>query len=222
MPVKTPTARLSYAKLHKPEQTKDGKDKYSCMLIFEPGTDLSELEDAAWEAALDYFGSEAKMPVGVRKKKLEKGSGWPFRDGEDQDGKDGHEEGGLYLNVSTYNTAPKVVRKEKGVMHNVDEDEIKSGDYVKAMLTPKGYSADGNKGVTFYLGNVLLIKVGEALGGGATDPNSDFADEDDSEVEDFEDDADLGDDDEEEERPKKNSAKKRRDEDDEDDDDDLL
>ena len=190
MPTKTPLARLSYAKLHTPEQAPNGKDKYSCMLIFEPGTDLEALEDAAWEAALDHYGSEKKMPSGVRKKKLEKGSGWPFRDGEDQDGKDGHEEGGIYINVSTYGTAPKVVRKEGGVMHKVEADEIKSGDYVKAMVTSKGFKVDGNSGVTFYLGNVLYVKAGESLGGGGTDPNDDFDEDEDSEAEDIDDDDD--------------------------------
>ena len=185
MPVKTPLARLSYAKLHTPEQNANGKDKYSAMLIFEPGTDLSELENGAMEAAIDLYGSKEKLPNGVKKKSLAKGSGWPFRDGEDQDGKDGHQEGGLYINVSTYGSAPKVVRKENGIMVKVEEDEIKSGDYVKAMLTPKGFKVDGNSGVTFYLGNVLFVKTGEALGGGGTDPNNDFDEEDDSEAEDM-------------------------------------
>tara|TARA_R110000737_G_scaffold21745_1_gene40276 strand:+ start:125 stop:622 length:498 start_codon:yes stop_codon:yes gene_type:complete len=161
------------------------------MLIFDPGADLSELEDAAWDAAIEHYGSESKLPSGVKKRKLEKGSGWPFRDGEDQDGKDGHEEGGLYINVSTYNTAPKVVRKEKGVMHKVEADEIKSGDYVKAMVTAKGFKVDGNSGVTFYLGNVLYVKAGDPLGGGSANPNDDFAEDDDSEeAEDIDDDED--------------------------------
>lgn len=185
MPIKTPLARLSYAKLHTPEQSANGKDKYSAMLIFEPGTDLTELETAAMEAAIDQYGSKEKIPKPIKNKSLAKGSGWPFRDGEDQDGKDGHQEGGLYINVSTYGTAPKVVRKEEGVMHKVEEDEIKSGDYVKAMVTAKGFKVDGNSGVTFYLGNVLFVKTGEALGGGGTDPNNDFEDEDDSEAEDM-------------------------------------
>ena len=196
--VKTPVARLSYAKLFKAEKAGNGKDKYSCMLIFAPGTDLEPLEDLAWEAAMDFYGSEKKMPSGVKKKKLAGGSGWPFRDGEDQEGKDGHEEGGIYLNVSTYGTAPKVVRKEGGVLHAVEEDEIKSGDYVKVMLTAKGFKVDGNSGVTFYMGNVLFVKAGDALGGGATDPNNDFGEDDDSEVEDFDDDDDGDDDDDEE------------------------
>tara|TARA_R110000764_G_scaffold41002_6_gene91766 strand:+ start:4485 stop:5081 length:597 start_codon:yes stop_codon:yes gene_type:complete len=189
--VKTPTARLSYAKLHNPEKANNGKDKYSAMLIFKEGEDLEALEDAAWEAAMDYYGSENKMPKGVRKKDLNKGSGWPFRDGEDQDGKDGHEEGALYINVSTYGSAPKVVRKVKGVLEKVEEDEIKSGDYVKVMITAKGFKVDGNTGITFYMGNVLFVKEGEALAGGATDPNADFDDDDDSqEAEDIDDDDD--------------------------------
>jgi hypothetical protein len=191
MSVKTPVARLSYAKLHTPEKTKDGKDKFSTMLIFKPGEDLKALEDAAWDAAMDFFGSESKMPSGVKKRKLAGGSGWPFRDGEDQDGKPGHEDEGMYLNVSTYGTAPRVVKKIKGVMHNVEESDIKSGDYVKAVITPKGFKMDGNSGVTFYLGNVLLVKAGEALGGGGTNPDDDFDDDDDSEeVEDIENDDD--------------------------------
>ena len=185
MPTKTPTARLSYAKLHTPEQTANGKDKYSAMLIFEPGTDLSDLEDAAMEAAIEEYGSKDKLPPAIKKKSLAKASGWPFRDGEDQDGKDGHQEGGLYINVSTYGTAPKVVKKVGGVLQKVEEDEIKSGDYVKAMINAKGFKVDGNRGVTFYLGNVLFIRVGDPLGGGGTDPNSDFEDDDDSEVEDI-------------------------------------
>ena len=35
--VKTPVARLSYAKLHTPEKANNGKDKYSAMLIFKEG-----------------------------------------------------------------------------------------------------------------------------------------------------------------------------------------
>jgi hypothetical protein len=66
---------------------------------------------------------------------------------------------------------------------------------VKAMLTAKGFKVDGNSGVTFYLGNVLFVKVGDALGGGGTDPNNDFDDEDDSEAEDISDKADDDDDD---------------------------
>jgi hypothetical protein len=47
-------------------------------------------------------------------------------------------------------------------------------------LSSKGFKVDGNSGVTFYMGNVLFVKTGEALGGSATDPNNDFDDEDDS------------------------------------------
>jgi hypothetical protein len=65
---------------------------------------------------------------------------------------------------------------------------------VKAMLTAKGFKVDGNRGVTFYLGNVLFVKAGNALGGGGTDPSNDFGDEEDSEVEDMVD-AEDGDDD---------------------------
>jgi len=190
MSTKTPLARLSYAKLHTPEKANNGKDKYSAMLIFEKGEDLEALEDAAWEAAMEHYGSEAKMPSGVKKRKLAGGSGWPFRDGEDQEGKEGHEEGAQYINVSTYGSAPKVVRKVKGVMEKVEEDEIKSGDYVRVMVSAKGFKVDGNSGVTFYMGNVLFVKAGDALGGGSTDPNNDFDDDDDSEAEDIADDVD--------------------------------
>jgi len=48
------------------------------------------------------------------------------------------------------------------------------------MLAAKGFKVDGNSGVTFYMGNVLFVKAGDALGGGSTDPNSDFDDEEDS------------------------------------------
>ena len=219
MATKTPIARLSYARLHVPE-TKDGRDKYSAMLIFEPGTDMKELEKAAWAAALEHYGTKEKMPVGVRKRKLEKGSGWPFRDGEDQDGKSGHEDGGMYINVSTYGDAPKVVRKLKGVLHAVAANEIKSGDYVKVMVTAKGFRVDGNSGVTFYMGNVLFVKPGEALGGGATDPNADFEDDDDAEAADISDDDDGGFDEDEAEKPTA-KAKKAEAADDADDD-DLL
>ena len=66
-------------------------------------------------------------------------------------------------------------------LEKVEEDEVKSGDYVRVMITAKGFKVDGNSGVTFYMGNVLFVKEGEALAGGATDPNTDFDDDDDSE-----------------------------------------
>ena len=126
----------------------------------------------------------------------------------------------MYINVSTYGDAPKVVRKLKGVLHAVAANEIKSGDYVKVMVTAKGFRVDGNSGVTFYMGNVLFVKPGEALGGGATDPNADFEDDDDAEAEDISDDDDGGFDEDEAEKPTA-KAKKAEAADDADDD-DLL
>ena len=61
--VKSPLARLSYARLHTPEKANNGKDKYSAMLIFAPGEDLEALEDAAWDAAMDFMVLKPRCPL---------------------------------------------------------------------------------------------------------------------------------------------------------------
>ena len=68
----------------------------------------------------------------------------------------------------------------------MSEDEIWSGCYVNASVNTFAFDVDVNKGVSFGLNNIQLLKEGDRLGGVAN------AEEDFEEIEDDDDDEDAG------------------------------
>lgn len=150
--VVTPVARLSYPYLFRPSQPQDGQGeaKYQCELIFEAGTDLSQLQEAAAAAAKAKWGD--KIPAKLRS---------PFRDGEDRDGKAGYDPGTVFISARSKDQ-PGVVKGRDRVPCN--ESEIYGGCYVRASVTAFAYEHAGNKGVSFALNNVWMIREGEPFG----------------------------------------------------------
>ena len=146
--IKTPEARLSFASL----MSLDKKGKYSACLLFKKGENLDALKKAVEDVLKDRFGDKSKWPKGLRS---------PFRDQGEKEYA-GYEEGATFINVRSKNK-PLVIDQRKNDI--LDEEEVYSGAYVYASVTPFFYDMEGNKGVAFGLNGVQKIRNGEPLGG---------------------------------------------------------
>lgn len=176
----TPKFRASFVKVWKPEAFDEGQDaKYSIVMMFTKGTDLSKLKAAATAAKDDKWGN--KPP-----KKLET----PFKDGDDMDREECED---MIVVRASSKHKPGVVGIDPRVPIT-DETEFYSGCYARASLQAFAYDYKGmKKGVSFALNNVQKLEDGEAFSGGGSKAEDDF-DDDTSErsSNEFEDDDDLG------------------------------
>lgn len=162
--------RLSYANLFTPRENKSGELRYSTALLIPK--DHPQVE--ALQAAIDTEGAEK---FGAKWAGMVKRNGSPLKDA-DEDGKaddDPNYEGMFYFNTSS-KRKPQVVDRQ--VQPIVDESEIFSGCYANVSIAVYGFEVPENKGVTFGLNNVQLVKLGERLGG-AANAEEDFEEVDD-------------------------------------------
>lgn len=154
----TPKLRLSYPQLFTPKKRDDDDDseeKYSTAMIFEAGTDLTAMKQAALDVAMSRWSNAAEL---IRKGKLT----WPFRDDPEDVAEKGYPEGSTFMNANT-KTAPGVVNALREIV--TDAKEAYAGRYAKVSLTAYSYDVKGNRGVTFGLNNVQLLEHGERLDG---------------------------------------------------------
>jgi hypothetical protein len=158
--VVTPKARLNYAHLFTPRPGPNGGEpSYSATLVFEPGTDLTALRNAAYAAAREKWGD--KMPKQLRS---------PFRSCSDRDGQEGFTPGGVFITVRTQNK-PGLV--DQGMNPILSGDALYSGAYVYGSLRSFAYDFQGNKGVSFALLNMQKVADGERLDNRRS-PDQDF------------------------------------------------
>lgn len=173
MRVITPVGRISFPNLFMPRANKAGKLKYECAILFEEGTDLSELKRAALAVAQEKYGEKAAEMI--RKGTLR----WPLRSGESSEH---YPDDVTFLNVRS-ERKPGVVSVFPGPdgkpLPVTNPDDIYPGAFVRLSVTAFTYDMDGNRGVTFGLNNVQKVKDGERLDGGVTaadefeaDPNA--------------------------------------------------
>lgn len=160
--VMTPTFRVSYPKVFKPEiNTLSKKSEYSVVALFKKGEDLSALKKAAEEALIEKLGADkTKWPKNLKS---------PFRDQEDRakDGvlPNGYEKGAIFLTLKTQ-TKPGVV--DQNVQPIIDEADFYAGCFARASVRAGYYDQVGNRGVSFYLQNIQKVKDGEPLSGRAS------------------------------------------------------
>lgn len=156
----SPQAVLSYPHLFEPNLPPGATEPvYSCALVFEKGTDLSELKKAALAAATEKFGNKAEGLIRDGKLKM------PFRnDAEDK----GYPEGSIFMNVKN-KSKPGVVSTYPGPDGKptaIDSpDQVYAGCRVRASLRAYAYDVSGNKGVAFSLGNLQKLADGDRLDG---------------------------------------------------------
>ena len=152
--MKTPEAIISYPKLFQPDAFGGGEPKYSAALIFVDGTDLTELKTAAVEVAVAKWGEKAKAMLSSGELRT------PFR--TDVEAK-GYPEGATFLNVRS-KQRPGIVSQVPDASNGgkptviTDEGAIVAGARVFAAISPFAYDSNGNKGVSFGLNHIQLIR----------------------------------------------------------------
>jgi len=170
--VKTGTARGSYVNVFKARKNDLKKDangqptmEFSIeFLIPKTDKDTKAKLDAAVDAArAKVFGD--KTPGNFKN---------PIKDGdtlETADGEERKETKGSWVVRAASKDKPSVVAfdSNKDLQEVEDPNDFVSGDYCKATITASAYDIkEGGKsvsrGVTFYLGNVLVVRRGEPLG----------------------------------------------------------
>ena len=153
----TPEAIISYPKLFVPEAMSDEPDavkKYSAAFIFPEGSDLTELKDAAASAAREKWGDKAGAMFSSGALRS------PFR--TDVEAK-GYPEGSTFFNARSLQR-PGVVSiypdPNNGGKPTVitDEGAVVAGARVKAAVSVFAYEVKGNKGISFGLNSVQLIR----------------------------------------------------------------
>lgn len=149
----TPEAIISYPKLFKAEAYEEGDTpEYSAALIFPEGTDLKELKVAAITALKEKWGEKTQALLKAGKINS------PFRTDVEEKG---YPEGSTFFNVRS-RRKPGVVSiypDENGKPSIItDEDAIVAGARVKVALSVFTYDVKGNKGVSFGLNHVQLIR----------------------------------------------------------------
>ena len=179
----SPEARLSFPALFKarppfgrPDAPQD-EWKYECTLLV-PKSESAWMNELS--QTIEHVVSEAVADNGPR--------GWkgarppqlqtPVQDG-DAPKKDGtprpEAERGHWLIKIKGKRKPTVRSAVALKGPDLTEAECYAGCYVRATFNVGAYNTAGNKGVTFYLGNILKTRDGEPFGAGATAAEDDFA-----------------------------------------------
>jgi len=178
--ITTGKVRLSFVHVWEPKANKSGKLKYSLMMLI-PKSDKATLKriKEAIEAvkadpkSLKKWGG--KVPAGLK---------LTLHDGDDEDTENFEKypevHGHYYINCST-DRKPKLLSSRRGPDGKFEEItdpfEIYSGCYARVHVNFFAYEADGSKGITCGLNNVLKVADGESLGGSAGNAQDAFDDD---------------------------------------------
>jgi len=153
--VHTPPFRVSFPHVfvaQKASASADAEPKYSCLMIFEKGTDISALVNAAKEVVIAKYGADlSKLPAKFK---------WPFRKGEEKVGMDGFTPGSIFFTAST-KQPPGVIDQNKVPI--LKAEEFYAGCYAHATVHAYCYDNKG-VGVSFGLDNLQKLRDGVPLG----------------------------------------------------------
>lgn len=146
----SPVGRVSYPSVFVPNSFQGGEPKYELTLIFDEGTDLSELEAMARQAIEKKWGN--RLPRKLRN---------PIRDGNEKD--DAAYHGKKFIRFSS-KRKPRVVGPDPNVDLE-DDGTFYPGCYARVSYTAFCYDVSGNAGAGFGLTAVQKVRDGEPLGG---------------------------------------------------------
>lgn len=164
----TGRVRMSFLNWASPKKNDlNGKDEYGAELLI-PKSDtetINALKAAMKEVIVAKFGD--KIPPQLRN---------PLKDGDTATKQDGspladHYKGHVFLRVKS-TEKPGVIGPDGQELR--DASQFVSGDYGRASLVAFAYDQAVNKGVSFYLQNLMMLDKGEALGGGRSSASDDF------------------------------------------------
>jgi hypothetical protein len=148
----TPEFRVSFPSMFKPKAFEGQEAKFGLTMLFPKTTDLKELKRAAFNAAVEKWGTKDKWPKNLR---------LPFRDGNEKADMEGYKD--TTFVSATSKQQPGLVNK--AVEEIISEAEFYPGCYARATLIAFAYDQKGNKGVSFSLQNVQKIRDGKSFSG---------------------------------------------------------
>jgi hypothetical protein len=169
----TPTATLSFPHLAEAQKGRKATDKskYSCALVYAPGTDLSALKAAELAAAEKKYPGKGEEYLRIGRLKS------AFR--TDAEAK-GYPAGSIYQNVRT-EQQPGLVYAHAGPdgkPEKVPQDKIRDvfypGAQVRASISFFPYDNEGNRGVSAGLNNIQKVAEGTRLAGSRQAAEDDF------------------------------------------------
>jgi len=168
--------RLSYANFFEPRETMSGDMRYGTALLI-PSKDpqVEKIKDLVNKVGEEKFGKKWDSMV--------KKNGLPVKDADEDGTADDKPEyaGHHYINTSS-KRQPQVVDRQ--VQPILDDSGIWSGCYANVSIAVFAFDVPENKGVSFGLNNVQLVKEGERLGG-APNADEEFEALDDEDEDDF-------------------------------------
>ena len=169
--VRTGEVRLSYAHLIEPRTAQEGQEpKYSVSLVI-PKSDtetIKLIKQAIQNAAQEGIGKfGGKIPNNLQV---------PLRDGDIEREDDGAYTNAMFVNANaTLKNKPTILKNVGGKLVPAEDDDVYSGVYACVTIEFFAYNFNGKKGVGAGLGNILILRDGEPLSGGAT-AEDDFGD----------------------------------------------
>jgi len=166
----TPEAVASYVTVFKPANNDKGEPKYSVALVFYPSKETDAFRLAAKKAGIvagrKKFGEKFDAMVKSGAILLEGGRGALLR----TDSQEKYPGSVFYVNARN-SQRPGVVDADMAPI--IDADEFYSGVVCRAALTAFGYDREGNKGLSWSLGNMQKVRDGERLDN-RSKPGDDF------------------------------------------------
>ena len=171
--VVTVAFRLAFPEVFAPKAAAEGgKEKFSITMLFpkdgtrllpgmvDNGADVMALRKLAFQAIKEKWGEDkAKWPANLKGIDFAKylsptgKDGWPFRDGDDQTW-DGFA-GSVFIRASSQYKPGIVDAKAQPV---ISQDQVFGGLICRAQINAYTYDNSGNKGVTFGLSNLQILK----------------------------------------------------------------
>lgn len=160
--VTTPEFRASFVYVFRPgKPDQHGKQKYAITMLFPANADLSPMKRLAHAAIVKKWGADtSKWPSNLRQ---------PFRD-QGEKSFEGYVKGCKFVTASS-DRRPGIV--DQNVAPIIDESRVYSGCWCRASVRAYTYDQQGNRGVSFGLQNVQLIRDDQPLAGRSR-PEDDF------------------------------------------------
>ena len=99
----------------------------------------------------------------------------PLKDGDASTTDDGDDAGKYpgyyYANVNAFpDNPPQLRHADKAVL--TDPGAMKSGDWIYALLKPRAYAFESNKGVAFDILGARMVRKGDPIGSGTVDKSA--------------------------------------------------
>lgn len=156
--------RGKYLYLYHPQEPRAGSvnktPKYGAELIVDKGQDLTGIKNACAKVLTGTFPDAARRP----KIKL------PIHEGDDinskriEDGNDPRPEiAGKWVLRFKNKKMPFVVDQGRKAIPEEQAERIRAGYFIRVGATAGWFDVDGNKGITFYLKGVQLVREAETF-----------------------------------------------------------